>query len=206
MGMQGVFGMIKNVLKTAPTKKPITIDGDHSIKDHIVIDQDIVIDDDYLERVIDAALDYVEQLTGRKLITQTWYHYLDDWPKGDVIIMPFGKLQSVTSIKYYDTDNTETVWSNSEYIVDTDSDPGRIVLAWGYSWPSTVLYPSNPIKIEFVCGYGDEPNDVNPGIMQAMKLIAADMYNNREITVFGISIKKDKFYLNLLEQHRIQEL
>jgi hypothetical protein len=56
-------------------------------------------------------------------------------------------------VKYTDTDDDETTFSSSYYSVDTDDEPGRIVLDYGQSWPSVALSPLNPIEVQFVCGY-----------------------------------------------------
>jgi uncharacterized phiE125 gp8 family phage protein len=69
--------------------------------------------------------------------------------------------------------------STDDYIVDTNSEPGRIVLPYDGSWPSDTLYPVNPINIEYVAGYGTSTN-VPKTIKQAMKLIVGDLYENRE--------------------------
>ena len=142
--------MIKTILDTAPLNKPITLDGDNGMKAHLNMMQDFIIDDDYLKDLIASAIDHVEQITGRRLITQTWLYYLEDWPEGDYIVLPFGKLQSITHIKYTDIDSAQTTWSSAEYAAEITSDPGRVVLEYGYTWPSTNLHPSNPIEIKFI--------------------------------------------------------
>lgn len=110
-------------------------------------------DDDLIYSLIAAATLEAEQFLRRKLVSQTWKIYLDEFPATDYIKLPFGQLRSVTAIKYTDSDGDETTWSSDDYIVDTVSEPGRIVLGYGKNWPTSDLYPSNPIEIEFVCGF-----------------------------------------------------
>ena len=168
--------MNKTTLKTAPTKRAMTL---NSLKDQLYI----VADDSYdthLESLIDSAILYTEQYLCRKLISQTWYAYLDEWPSGDYIEIPFGDLQSVTAVKYTDTDESETTFSSADYIVDTDSVPGRVVLKYGESWPTVTLSPSNPIEIEFVTGYGDDVEDIPAPIIHAMKMLCSQHYEHRE--------------------------
>ncbi|MFH2075423.1 MAG: phage head-tail connector protein, partial [Pseudomonadota bacterium] len=86
-------------------------------------------------------------------------------------ILPFGALQSVTHVKYTDTDGTQTTRSTDEYNVDTDSDPGRIQLDYGYSWPSASLHPKNPIEVQFVCGYGAHAPQVITGATNAAPVV-----------------------------------
>lgn len=136
-------------LVTPPAALPVTL---AECKTHCRIDG--TMDDGYLQSLMFQATAQAENITRRALVTQTWLYYLDEWPDGDFIELPFGCLQSVTSIKYKDSDGTEYTFSTDYYDADTTHDPGSVVLEYGESWPSETLYPSNPIYIQFVCGYG----------------------------------------------------
>jgi len=186
---------MKTAIKTVPAKYPITL---KEAKNHLRVELDWTEDDDYIESLIATATEKAEERLHRRLITQTWYYYLEGWPHGDTIVLPFGKLQSVTSVLYKDEDGDETEWSSDEYIVDIKTDPGEIVVAYGESYPSAGLYPSNPITIEFVCGYGLTGATVPPMIRHAMKLIISDLYENRETEYFSITTSKLKTIENLL--------
>ena len=163
------------VLDTAPDREPVTI-GEVKSQSRITI----TTEDDLIDRYIVTARKRIENFLGRALITQTWDYYLDDWPDRDYIILPKGQLQSVTHIKYTDTAGTQSTWSNTEYNYDTYRDPGHVTLEYGYTWPSTTLHPQSPIEITFVCGYGDNKNDVPEPIRQAILFMAAQLYENRE--------------------------
>jgi uncharacterized phiE125 gp8 family phage protein len=91
---------METTLKTAPVKEPVSIDD---AKKHLRVDDDYTDDDSLLVSIVVDARDWVEQYLWRKLITQTWYAYLEEWPAGGYIELPFGKLQSVTAVKYTDT-------------------------------------------------------------------------------------------------------
>lgn len=140
---------MKTVLVTAPTGMVVSLS---EAKAHLRVDH--ASDDGYIQSLLAATVGWVENFTLRRLLTQTWKVFLDEWPDRNYIELPFGQLQSVTSIKYKDTDGTEYTMDSGDYTVDADSDPGRVVLDYGESWPSATLHPSNPIYIEFVCGYG----------------------------------------------------
>jgi hypothetical protein len=61
---------------------------------------------------------------------------------------------SVTSVKYKDSAGVETTMTvNVDYLVDTDSTVGRIVLPYGVNWPLFTEYTVNPIKIRYTAGY-----------------------------------------------------
>jgi uncharacterized phiE125 gp8 family phage protein len=201
---------METTLKTAPTVEPVTLD---EVKRHIRVDVDNTDDDDYLETLITASRQRVEVITWRKLITQTWYAYPRDWPSGNYIELPFGNLQSVTSatidgvngIKYLDDDGDEAAWNSDEYIVGTDYQKGRITLGNGYTWPNETLYPSNPIEIEFLCGYGLAA-DVPGQIKHAMKIILGEMFENREASVVGTIYASIDTVNDLLSDYRLNEL
>ena len=173
---------MKTAIKTAPVLKPVSLE---EVKDHLRITLGNTDEDDYLQRLITAGTNYAQLFLRRRLITQTWYYYPDDFPRGDVIVMPYGKLQTVTSLKYTDYGGTESTMDSAEYIVDIKQDPGRIVLDYGETWPSDSLYPSNPITIEYVCGYGLTAANVPEEIKQAILLSISDLYENREAVFIG---------------------
>lgn len=143
-------------------------------------------EDDLLTAIIEASRQMVEDITRRALLTQTWDLYLDEWPEKDYINLPFGNLQSVTSVSWKDDDGDETTLTvTTDYLVETNGEAcGRIVLPYGESWPSGTLYPSNPIKIRYICGWTTAAG-IPEKIRAAVKLIASDLYENREAQVMG---------------------
>ena len=112
-------------------------------------------EDDLLTSFLYAGIEHVQDITRRQLLTATWDYSLQKWPCGNYIKIPFGNLQSVTSIKYKTSDGTETIMTvGTDYIVETNDDQcGKIILPYGGSWPSFTAYPSNPITIRFICGW-----------------------------------------------------
>ena len=193
---------METTLKVAPVAEPISLD---EAKRHLRIDIDETDHDDYLQDLITVAREQVETITWRKLVTQTWYAYLQNWPRGEYIELPFGNLQSVTAIKYTDDDGDESTWDNTEYIVGTDYQKGRVTLADGYTWPNETLYPSNPIEIEFLCGYGLAVS-VPSRLKHAMKMIMSELFENRETSIIGVSFQEMDTVNNLLSDYRLNEL
>lgn len=180
-------------LVTAPATEPWTVS---ELKTHLRID--ISDDDTLLSGLLTAAREYVEEAARRALITQTWRLNLGTWPEGGEILLPRPPLQSVTSIVYKDSDGNSTTWSTSAYIVDTDSEPGRVVLAYGESWPSVTLLPANPIIITYVAGYGDDATDVPGRLRRCISLLVGHWYENREGTVGGTIIREVPFAIDSL--------
>jgi uncharacterized phiE125 gp8 family phage protein len=132
-------------LVTAPTSEPITLT---EAKAHCRVDHSL--DDARFAALILAAREWGQGLTHKAFLTQTWDYSLDCFP--DEIKLPMSPVQSITSVKYYDTDNTEQTLSSSAYITDVRSHVPRISLADGYDWPDT-YYRYHPVTVRFVAGY-----------------------------------------------------
>jgi uncharacterized phiE125 gp8 family phage protein len=143
------------------------------------------IEDDLLNDIITSAREHVEDITRRSLLTQTWDYYLDEWPDGDKIELPFGNLQTDgLSVKYTDSDGDQTTMTlTTDYLIETNGEGcGYIVLPYGESWPSFTAYPSNPIVVRYVAGWTTAAL-VPYKIKAACKLIASDLYSNREAQI-----------------------
>jgi len=170
-------------INTEPAAEPLSL---MEVKDNLRLDQDAHTEDNLLNAYIKAARRHAEMvLSWRAFITQTWELWLDAWPDKNYIEIPLPPLQSISSIKYYDTDDTEATFSSSYYFVDTKSEPGRVVLNYGRSWPTTTLRPANGFCITFVAGYGDSPYDVPEEFRQGLLLIVGHFYEHREEVVAG---------------------
>lgn len=141
-------------------------------------------DDSYIETLISVAREWCEQYTRRALATQTVMVSTDDFPSGESIYstaikLPLTPLQSVTFVKYYDTDNVEQTLSSSVYYVDTFE--GAIYLEINQSWPQT---NGKPVTIEYIAGYtnGESPDNYPfpYPIKAAMLLLIGNYYENRQ--------------------------
>jgi uncharacterized phiE125 gp8 family phage protein len=174
----------------------------------IIVNAATTAEDDLLTDLITTAREHVEDICRRALLTQTWKYYLDAFPSDkDFIKIPFGNLASVTSVKWKDTDGTETTMTvTTDYLVETNGEGcGRIVLPYGESWPSDTLYPSNPITIEFVCGWTTAAL-VPFKIKAAILMIIADLWENREAQIVNPTMEPystNKTVMNLLASARL---
>jgi uncharacterized phiE125 gp8 family phage protein len=186
---------MKAALYLAPTQEPVSLED---IKLHCRITEND--DDEFLESLIKAAREQVESILHRALITQTWDYWIDGFPTHNYLELPWGKLQSVTSLAYTDSAGTTTTMvATTDYLVDTNSDPGRIILPYGVPWPSFSAYSMNPIKCRFICGYGATAEDVPSSIRAAIKLLVAHLYEQRELVNIGIqNVTEIPFTLNAL--------
>ncbi len=192
--------MTTTTLHTGPEQQAVTLD---EVKSHLRVSHND--DDIYLSSLAAAATIHAENITGRRIITQSWNLYEDAWP-GDVdIYIPFGTLQQVDHITYRNHLNEVTTWETSNYIVDL---PGNLVrLAWDASWPAASdPYPVNPIEIRFTCGYGNHPQHVPAALRLAILGLVAHWYASREPVVIGTIVSKMPLHVDqLLWQYRLFE-
>lgn len=163
--------MMSKTLIIPPAQEPVSLE---EAKAQLRVDG--LDDDAYIVNLIKAARQHTENVTWRALITQTWDVYFDRF--SSEIEIPLGQLQSVVSISYVDTDGITQTVDSSIYDVDTDSDPGKISLSHGQSWP--MIRPQrNAVTIRFVAGYGNQ-SSVPFTIKQAILFLVGHFYENRE--------------------------
>jgi uncharacterized phiE125 gp8 family phage protein len=163
---------------TPPAVEPVSL---ADIVAHLRIDSSG--EDALLLSMIEAARDYCESYQNRAYITQTWEMALESFPSTNEITLPRPPLQSLgASIKYYDTADVEATMAAADYMVDTYAEPGRIVLKYGKSWPTTSLRPANGVIIRYVAGYGATAAFVPERVIQAIRLLVGHMFENREST------------------------
>ena len=164
-------------LKTAPAIDPITLT---EIKAHCRID--ISDDDTYLGTLIKAGVSYIEALTGIRLVSQTWYFYMDDFPTGSELILPIGPVTAISSVKYTsESTGAVATLSTDYYSNDLVSLPARIFLKPDYSWPDVSEDVVNGVVVEFVAGYAvSESVATTPADLKAaVKLLVSHWYEHR---------------------------
>jgi len=164
-------------LKTSPSVEPLTV---QEVRDHLCVDS--TDDDALISELISVARQYIEESTRRPLITQSWTYYSDCF-SGDIELKP--NLQSVTTVKYIDTDGNQQTLSSENYSVDIASIIGTVYPAYSLAWPSA-RYTTNSIEIEFIAGYGLAAAVPAP-IKQAALLLIGHFYQNRESVMVGVN-------------------
>jgi uncharacterized phiE125 gp8 family phage protein len=166
---------------TGPAEEPISV---AEAKASPSLRVAVATDDTDIGTLITAARKLAETYTLHAFVTQTLELVLDGFPTGGIVV-PMPPLQSVTSIKYIDTDGTEQTLSATLYAVDTDSTPGMIVPAYDETWPTDVRDQINAVRVRFVAGFGGAvlvPEDIKSWI----KIMVGTMYDNPQAVVVGV--------------------
>jgi len=141
-------------------------------------------DDTLIDVLIESATLAAEQYMGRRIISQTWSQFFPAFPGKDYIELAYPPLVSVasTGVTYVDSDeDTNTFTQDGYYHVDTDTEPGRVTLDYGKSWPTFTPWPTNPVAVQFVCGYGTTRASVPKNIKLAIRYAVSHWYDHRDL-------------------------
>lgn len=183
---------------TPPIKRPVTVE---ELKSHLRIE--INDDDDDLEskiKAVVASLDPPDGRLGRALITQTLRYSMPANPPR-FIRLPYPPVQSL-SVKYLNSLDVEMTVLPAYYVLKNDQEPAFLVLKENYSWPTD--YSDNdpyPFKVDFVAGYGDDPEDVPEIIRLGIMMEVGDYYLQRENISLGQPISHNEFTRRVFDNY-----
>ncbi len=150
---------------TPPTVEPITTS---EAKSYLRVD--FSDDDTFIATCIRSAREYYQSLANRSIGVQTLELGLDRFP--DIIELPHPPLISVTSVKYKDSAGVETTMvAGTDYLVDVDSEPGRIVRPYLKLWPVFTRWPIYPVRVVYVAGKATIPEQIKTSILYHVALL-----------------------------------
>jgi uncharacterized phiE125 gp8 family phage protein len=180
---------MQTTLVVPPESEPVTL---AEAKRHAQLPADATDDDAYLEHLIRAAREHVEDLTGRAFVTQTRETTWDEWPSNSgPIRLPRAPVQSIVSVGYTDALYAPAVLDPSAYRAVAGT-PGRILLPYAGSWPTG----SDPV-VRYVCGYG-EPEAVPESARLCIAALVAHWYERRLPIVTGAIVAETPFHVRAL--------
>jgi len=110
-----------------------------------------------LALIITAMRQDAEHRQGRRLITQTVELVLDAFPTTEDIDLLIPDVQSIASVKYYDTAGAQQTIDPAAYSLDSDSTPCWLLVVTDWPTPKDV---ANSVRIRYVVGYGPAAVDV----------------------------------------------
>jgi hypothetical protein len=201
-------------LSEAPSTEPITTPEIRSW-----VRQDTTADDTILAALVAAARQFVEEYTGRALVTQEWIAYLPAFPDDDdaPIILPGGPVATSPAlvVEYRNASGVWTTLASSEYELDQGGDHEYASL-----WPSVSAggWPLTPtpgderqrggtgwktreqVRVTYTVGYG-AASQVPEQIKQAIRLHAGWYYDHRNEPMGKVQL--DALH-NLLAPYRLQ--
>lgn len=162
-------------------------------------------EDGLIAGMLFAAREHCEDHTHRVFSTQTFAFSIDqNWPvvfnsrsvsNHRRIVLPKPPVQSVVSVNYVDTTGVTQLLDPSQYQFSKGAMHGFVDQAYGVCWPSVRCQP-DAITVQFVAGYGTNPSNLPESIRQAILMLVAHFYQNREAVV-GIDLRNSPLELPL---------
>lgn len=148
------------------------------LKEHLRIEHDA--EDTILKNLQRAAYDWVEQFTGRSILTSHW-KFLTEPLKGGTEVhfsLPFPDLLEVEEVHHVfrEGKNPSTREQIKYYTMN---------IRHGISYIS-LISKGAPIEILYSAGFGPHPDAVPQGFHHAIKILVAHWYQNREGIGCGI--------------------
>ena len=191
--------MAKSFSFTASTTAILTT---AEAKLHLKVDS--VIEDTYIDDLVQAATESAQVFTNRFFISTTITQHGDKWC--DLSVLFKSPVSSTLHIKYYDSDNTIQTLSPSVYTTDLTHNPARVGLSPNQSFPALADRIS-AVECKYIVGYGSAASDVPTAIKQAVLLTCGNWYENRQEVVVGrTATELPKSAQYLLEQYKVQTL
>jgi uncharacterized phiE125 gp8 family phage protein len=158
---------------SGPTTEPVTL---ATLKHHLRIDD--TSEDASLSSLITTSRLQIEAALSLALITQTWSWRFDRWPHQCGIELPLSPVQSISHVVLHDRSGLATDLPASGYMLDGQTIPARLIVTNG-RWTQPTA-PALGVEMRFVAGYGSAAADVPAPIRQAILLLAAHWYGQRE--------------------------
>ena len=124
-----------------------------------------------LERLIEAATAAIERQTQTALIMQTWRWTTESW----CTPLPLNPVAAIENIEVIDASGVATDWTGWFLIHGT---PQRIGTRKGQVRPT--IPEGGYARIILTAGYGTGWTDIPADLRQAVTLLAAHWYENRE--------------------------
>lgn len=173
------------VTNTTPANTILTL---AEMKSICYVDTVMTDDDTMLTNMEVAARNLCEKFLGRPLLTATQSLYyscsqLYSLYNDAVLELPGGKLQSIDSIKVYDTSNDATTIETDTYETSVTGEEAQVYFT---GFPSI----NDPRELDYMeiaitSGFGDTTTDVPQEIKQGMLFLIAYWYEHREDQKMG---------------------
>lgn len=139
--------------------------------------EDAGVNDAQVQALITVAREACENRTERTLISTPWRLTMDSFPDAFELMQP--PIIAVQSVQFVDEAGVLQTLDPADYTLDSVSEPGYLVPAFGKEWPAVRNQP-NAVTVNYTAGYGTEAASVPAPLKQWMLLAIGDMYSYRD--------------------------
>lgn len=162
------------------TAEPVSLS---EMKTQVRASTDITAEDTLIQDFEQAAREWVEHNTRRIMVNQDWRMRRDNFPSDNRPLflrrVPVNGASNVT-VQHVTSSGSTLTFNSTSFYVDTDREPGRVVLKDGETWPSTDIRDAAAVKVEWTAGYGGGSSAVPESLRSSVRLLTAHWYNRRE--------------------------
>lgn len=160
-------------LLAGPAEEPVSL-----VEAKAFLRVDDTAEDGLITTLIGAARLHVEGITGRALLAQSWRVVLDDWPGDRQVKLPVTPFMAITEVTAYDAAGAGHLVPLAQFL----REPDRLLLPNSVAG-MPVLRERQGIEIDYVAGYGTEPEDVPADIRQALLALVAYWHEHRDAVI-----------------------
>jgi uncharacterized phiE125 gp8 family phage protein len=181
------------IVTDEPAVEPVLVED---VKDQLRLDG--TADDTMIESLIIASRQATENVLKKKLISTGVRAGYDRFTP--LFYLPLAPVISIDSITYIDSAGDQQTLDSSYYTTDLESEPARIMLAEGSSYPETNLQPG-AVKVNYTVGYGTSSGTVPSPCKQAIISTVIDLYEHPEMES-EVALKLNKTSMMILNSYR----
>lgn len=181
-------------LLAAPAAEPVTL---AEARAHLRLDA--TEEDTLLGALLVAARTALEAATRRALLSQSWRLTMDDWPAPPVEL-PLAPVLTVDAVKVVTIGGSMLTIDPAFYEVDAAGTPPRLAARRGQAWPMPATRLAG-IAVDFTAGYGS-PAEVPPPLRQAVLMLVAHWFENREPVAVGAGAELPMMVAALIAPYR----
>ena len=174
-------------------------------KSHLRVDH--TTDDTLIGNLVTAARQYCEAYCQQSFVQHTYR--ADLWSFADVMVLPMQPIQSISSVKYYNTASPSVLTTLATTTYQLSNNVLRRV--YGQSWPA-VANRADAVQITYTTGFADSSSPQGTGISlpesckAAMLMLIGDYYENREAAVlYPGQLLENRAVKALLNMYRVYQ-
>ena len=147
----------------------------------------VVADDEHelLRQYLVTAREMVEAESGLTLVRKSIRERLMAWPCRPLLMLSLYPVITIDSVQYVDKNGATQTLDSSLYTQGLGHRPAWIVSAEMVAWPELAKQRPDAITIAYTAGHDPADKPAPESAKQAIMLLAAHWYRNREAGVVG---------------------
>lgn len=176
------FAAIKRTVD--PAIEPVSL---RAAKGQLRIEPSNADEDFFINSIIKAAREWVEEKTRMSLIQQTWKTSYAGWPDDRFFDLEMPPFVAIVDVNYFDVNEVEQAVGSSNYN-GYYGNPAKVLLRSTYIRPSLSIEHQCPVSVTYTAGYGLLAATVPGLLQQAILLLIEHMYKYRGPAVEGAKV------------------